>query len=211
MEDRAKAMHALAVAVKDGNTDALDALMDKILAAEKAVHEADDATHAKVREILTPAQAAKFFLFHEKFHDEVKMLLGDAKHGMPGEKMMVGNPEDALLQKADMLMHAERFDDALAVIGKALDVNPKNPSCYILRAQVRLHKDDVDGALHDMEHAIELAPKEPKLRLFRADIRSKQGDTKGAIQDYDAFMELAPDAPEIPKIKKRIAELRGDR
>jgi tetratricopeptide (TPR) repeat protein len=77
-DERARTLHELAQAVHEGRKDGLPALLDKLLDLEHQIHDADEATHKRVREVLTPEQAVKFFLFHEHFQEEVLGLLQDA-------------------------------------------------------------------------------------------------------------------------------------
>lgn len=67
---------------KDPEATVLNPLLDKLLDLERQMHETGGASHKKVREVLTPQQFARFVLFSERFHEEVRELLGGP--GGPG-------------------------------------------------------------------------------------------------------------------------------
>src|SRR5579883_603366 len=132
LEDRAKALKELAGAIHDDKNDAFGPLLDKVADCEKAIHEADETVHKKVRDVLTPKQMAQFLLFHEKFQEEVRGLLEDSKHEK-GEKH--GGAEiEGLLHKADACIKDGHLDDAAMVLGKAIEMAPQEVAPYLMRA-----------------------------------------------------------------------------
>jgi hypothetical protein len=83
-EEHAKQMRKLDELCHKSDTKDADftPVLDALFAARKQMHELEDELHGKVRAILTPAQMAKFVLFHEHFGDEVReMLHGEEAHG----------------------------------------------------------------------------------------------------------------------------------
>lgn len=59
----------------------LAALLDKLTEIEHALRAEDDSSSKKVRELLSPAEAAKLAVFLEHFQEEIKALLDAPKNG----------------------------------------------------------------------------------------------------------------------------------
>lgn len=68
--------------------------------------------------------------------------------------------EDVLLLHARVLMKKEQIDDAIAVYGQVIDVNPFSVDAYRERGKARYDSGDHDGAKEDMEKVLELNPGE---------------------------------------------------
>lgn len=52
----------------------------------------------------------------------------------------------------------QQFDQARTRVDKAIELNPRNPQAFHLRAQIRLHHGEIEQARQDYERAIELDP-----------------------------------------------------
>jgi Spy/CpxP family protein refolding chaperone len=207
LEDRAKALKELAGAVHDDKNDAFGPLLDKIADCEKAIHEADETVHKKVRDVLTPRQMAQFLIFHEKFQEEVRGLLEDSKHEKapraPGEPDIEG-----MLHKAEACARDDRIDDALMILGKAIDIAPKEVAPHLMRAKLRMSRKDVDGAIADAKAAVELAPGKSDPVLFLAHLCLEKGDKDAAVQVLDDYLRKA-DGPGADDARKMLEKLKA--
>ncbi len=206
MEDRGKIMRTLEQSVREGKEDGLPGLLEKLGEIEKAVHQADEATHAKVREILSASQAAKFFVFHEKFHGEVREFLEGARRdeekrmhadmkAHAGEKGPgPGGPANvkAMLEKAAMAHKQGQLDDALMILEKAIATAPDDGGPYVMRAQILARKARLDDALESAERAIAINPQAIEPRAVKAHILFAKKDLKGARRECDRIIELDP-------------------
>jgi tetratricopeptide (TPR) repeat protein len=207
MEDRGKTIKQLAILLHDGKTEGFDALLDKIAEDEKTLHELDDATHKKVREILSPAQMAKFVLFHEKFHDEVRALLEDAhgekfgpmmKHGGmpggpgPGAPGLPPEQEKGMLEKAARLIEAGQLDDAIGITTKVLMADPQCAGAFVLRAHAHAQKAELDEALDDLKRAMKIDPDALDAQAMSAHVLLMKGRPEEAVKIASSVIERAP-------------------
>jgi len=188
-EERGKTLHGMAEALQSKATDGLPALLDKLQDLEHQIHEADEATHKKVREVLTPEQAAKFFLFHEHFQEEVRALIEDAHRGE-------GTPAEThariALETMAKAVHDEKFDEAFSlfeelhsILENDLKAPPENPFAQ--------HATELMGqVIASATRSIEKDPAQPQLWLNRARARGLNGDFAGSIADATRAIELDP-------------------
>jgi tetratricopeptide (TPR) repeat protein len=88
---------------------------------------------------------------------------------------------------------AEQYQNAIDIIGKAINQEPKDCKLYFARALtyscINSHRDAVD----DLSRAIELDNRIPPLFGFRASELSRQNRWRQAIEDYGKAIHLAPD------------------
>ncbi len=68
------------------------------------------------------------------------------------------NPRNASLlrERAEVYYYSTRFGAALDDINKSIDLDPRDPYSYLLRAQIRYVKGDREFARRDLNQAIEL-------------------------------------------------------
>lgn len=78
-EERAQLLKKLDLALRAEKEAELGPLLDRLAQVERELHASAETTHQKAREILTPAQMAQFVLFHERFHEEVRDVMHDAR------------------------------------------------------------------------------------------------------------------------------------
>src|SRR5207248_2384939 len=114
---------------------------------EKAVHETEVATHAKVREVLTTAQMARFLVFHEHFHDEVRGILDEARRepgaqgpGQPGANGPNGPPGHGSRQPDASPQHvqelASHIEHAVAQLEAAVNGKESDEAAFMKQASV---------------------------------------------------------------------------
>lgn len=203
-EERMKTLQGMAEALHGGGADKLPALLDKLADFEHQIHEADETTHKKLREVLTPEQAAKLFLFHEHFHDEVRAMLEEAHRGeAPGMPGMPGGPPGPgpgapehrvheLLQGMGHAVREKKYDEALDLFDQLrhlLDEEIKAPADNPAIA----HANELLGqVVSDADHAIEQNPRDTAWWVRRARLKVLRGDAAGAIADATRAMELDP-------------------
>jgi tetratricopeptide (TPR) repeat protein len=201
-EERGKTLQGMAEALHSGGADKIPAALDRLADLEHQIHEADEATHKKVREVLTPEQAAKFFLFHEHFHEEVRAMLEEAHRGevpappgVPGGPGGPGAPEHrvhAILDGMGHAVHEKKYDEALDLFEQLhhlLDEEIKAPADNPASA----HADELLGqVIADADHAIAQNPGDAAWWVRRARAKLLRGDAAGAIADTTHALELDP-------------------
>ncbi|MEO1530233.1 MAG: tetratricopeptide repeat protein, partial [Planctomycetota bacterium] len=83
------------------------------------------------------------------------------------------------------LVELERVEDALKLLGKALDKKPSE-GLYRLRAILHRMQRDEESALGDLNKALALQPKDPSSLLQRAEIALSRNDIQSAKDDLRA-------------------------
>ena len=95
--------------------------------------------------------------------------------------------------KAEELMKAQSFDEALKLFNSAVQADPANPVYVSQRGVCYYHLKDLKSALDDMNKSVELDPTYSYRYASRAYMRDAMGDVKGALEDYTKATELDPD------------------
>ncbi|PZD73729.1 Serine protease Do-like HtrA [Acaryochloris thomasi RCC1774] len=99
--------------------------------------------------------------------------------------------DDYFLQ-AQAQIDREEYEDAIATLTQAIDLNPDYSAAYAQRgfAQARLAK--ASAALADSEQAIRLDPQNFRAYLVRGLVRSRIGETQEALADAEKGVSLQP-------------------
>lgn len=102
--------------------------------------------------------------------------------------------DDFFLQ-AQAQIDREEYDNAIATLNQALNLNPNYSEAYALRgfAQARLGKGS--AALADSEQAIRLDPENARSYLVRGLVRSRIGELPEALADANQGVRLQPSFP----------------
>lgn len=98
-----------------------------------------------------------------------------------------------LQQAAKAALAKGKADEAVALAGKAIAVDPKNASAYLFRGMVyeALHRHK--EAVADFDRTLQLDPKAAEAYNRRGSERFKLGQIKESIADFDQFLELRPE------------------
>lgn len=115
--------------------------------------------------------------------------------------LVLGNPPAGfgaetvaeLQQAAKAALARGKADEALALAGKAIDLDPRNATAFLFRGIVyeALHRHK--EAVADFDRTIQLDPKAAEAYNRRGSERFKLGQIKESITDFDRFLELRPD------------------
>ena len=95
--------------------------------------------------------------------------------------------------KAEELMKAQSYDEALKLFNSVIKSEPTNPVYVSQRGVCFYHLKDLKSALKDMNKSVDLDPTYSYRYASRAYMRDAMGDVKGAIEDYTRATELDPD------------------
>jgi tetratricopeptide (TPR) repeat protein len=98
---------------------------------------------------------------------------------------------EAELQTTHLVNKANR-ETALADAEKAISLNPKNSTGYLMRGVMRWLSGNLDEAESDFTKKIELDPTFAKAYNNRSIVREDKKDYDGAIADLDKVIELEP-------------------
>jgi tetratricopeptide (TPR) repeat protein len=106
-----------------------------------------------------------------------------------------GPPMDVM---ADALIELGRYDDAAAVVQRAVDSHP-GLSSYSRMSYLRELHGDMAGAIEAMQRAVQAGADVPEnvayVEVQLANLRLMTGDASGAERDVDAALALVPGQP----------------
>ncbi|HET7419969.1 MAG TPA: tetratricopeptide repeat protein [Candidatus Dormibacteraeota bacterium] len=97
--------------------------------------------------------------------------------------------EAGALQRAQLLIEARRYDDALRMLAAL----PEDGAARYLSAAAYLYKDDARSALKEVETSIALLPEVPEPHALRADVLYDLGRSKDSVAAALEAVRLAPD------------------
>jgi tetratricopeptide (TPR) repeat protein len=100
---------------------------------------------------------------------------------------------EALVRRAQLYILAFRYDDAIADMDAAINLDPDNPELYVLRANITLLIYEWDRVLADYNTAIELAPDYADAYFYRGVFYYTRTEYDLALADLNHYLELTPD------------------
>jgi len=108
-----------------------------------------------------------------------------------------GNHLPALNFLAQRAWAAGRLDESLELLGRALTVNPAQPTLHLNAALVQVAKGDVDAALAEFDQALALKPDHLGALLHKASALDTAGRVREAATPYLRAMTLAADPAKV--------------
>jgi lipoprotein NlpI len=106
-----------------------------------------------------------------------------------------------LLTRARDATRKGQTEEAIKLAGKAVALEPNNPSVYVFRAILHAGAKHSQEAIADFTKAIELDPKQADAYDRRGSEHFKLGHIAESIADFDKFLDLEP--AETPKHWRR--------
>lgn len=103
--------------------------------------------------------------------------------------------EAVLVRLADVLFPHNLWAEALAVLEKAVQLNPGNAYAYFNLAQGQARSWHMEAALRNIEQARSLLPEIPGLQALEASIHDKLGDSENALRIYRELAAQDGDNP----------------
>ena len=95
-----------------------------------------------------------------------------------------------LAQRAAELMASADFAGAVAVLTRAIQLDPRNPELLLQRGNVLAAKGDYGRAIADYSDALKLRPNYLEALLYRADVHSRAGQADRSLSDADEAVKL---------------------
>ncbi len=112
-----------------------------------------------------------------------------------GVRTAVAGPIEDYMMDANKKSDKKDFDSAIADYNKVIELNPKYPDVYYLRAIMKKAKGDPTGALADFSKGIEISPNNGMYYYQRAELKKAMGDLAGARADRDTARKVEPGIP----------------
>jgi tetratricopeptide (TPR) repeat protein len=116
------------------------------------------------------------------------------------DALLAGDPNDlgAHLERGELLLRAERHDDALAAAARILEISRGHPRGQVLRAKGLLAKGDAPGAVQEATQAYRADPQLADALVVRGKAYLKQELPGKAAEDWKRALEIRPDLrPEL--------------
>src|SRR5579871_5506201 len=109
---------------------------------------------------------------------------------VPAAALAADKTVDDLLKESAESLKKGKLEEALNSASKAVDLFPKDPRTWLLRAKVREALDKHEDAVADFGKVIELDSKNAEAYNRRGGEQFKLGHIKESIEDFDKFLAL---------------------
>ena len=128
------------------------------------------------------------------------------------EKAVQADPKyiKPYIQLTMLDMAEKRTEDAIAIGGKAVAMNPLEfPRTLFLLRRGKFQSQTLDVAEANARRATELDNNHeiPRAELLLGSTLIAKGDRAGALQHFRKYLEIVPKAPDAEQVKRAIAEL----
>ena len=105
------------------------------------------------------------------------------------------NNRDVQIKATELLLLAQRFDDAKARATALLQKNPKDVDAMLLRANAMAQLQELEEAVKEVEDALAIQPNEGRAYLTLADVQVRGGQRQEAEASFRRAIELQPSSP----------------
>ena len=138
-----------------------------------------------------------------KYGDSIKVLEGMQATRHPASR-------GPLVQLVDTLVRAQKLDEAVAILQKALKTNPANAEAYVMLGSVQLLKNLPDQAVQSFRTAIDRQPKDAAgyNALVNFYLRNKNVDEAEKV--VRAGLQAQPDSFALRLAYAAVLEQKGD-
>jgi tetratricopeptide (TPR) repeat protein len=104
-------------------------------------------------------------------------------------------PQDPelLIDRAFARAEAQRYQDAVDDLNRAIVLAPNKADPYLYRAGAYRSLGKQDKAMEDVQHALALEPSNPEALLLRGNLRAAAGNQDGARADWQMVTKVDPD------------------
>jgi tetratricopeptide (TPR) repeat protein len=116
----------------------------------------------------------------------------------------------AYVQLTMLDLDEKRIEDAAAIAGKAVAMNPQEfPELYFYNAVANYNLKHLEVAEFSARRATELDSRHeyPRAELLLGTVLIAKGDRSGGLQHFRKYVEMAPKAQDIEQVKRAIAQL----
>lgn len=104
----------------------------------------------------------------------------------------------------------DEYDEAIASLSKAIELEPEDADAYFLRGISYLIKDDPDSAIDDLDKALELFPSDTDVKITDAEIYGMRGAGHSFKGDYDKAIADAEKSIELDPTDTRLKAMGAD-
>lgn len=133
-----------------------------------------------------------------------RVAKGDLAKSIAGSKKKSAAEVSTLIDQAKSLSRQAKFDEAIDMLTKVIQIDPKNALAYSRRGMLTAIRRDFLKAFADLSHAVELEPQDASFRANRGWGYFYLGDTEKALTDADAAIELDPKDSPCRQLRAKI-------
>ncbi len=154
-----------------------------------------------------PAEESQFkkavaYYYQQKFEMAELMLQEELKK----------NPENALAYSylGDIFLLKKRYDGAIDLYRKAVDLNPSSAEDHFRMGQIHFYKKDGKAAIEEFQKAFSIN-ENIKYAYYHVGLSYLMllRDKKKTIENWETYLRIAPEDPQHEKIR-RVIELLKD-
>lgn len=107
-------------------------------------------------------------------------------------------------QRGVLLFQANKKEEALDQLNKAIALDPTSTKFYFTRGRIRFDLEDGDGALADFSEVIRRDPNHAEAYAHRAMVWFLKGQKEEAMKDTTQFYKLRPSLkPDLDKFRPK--------
>lgn len=117
---------------------------------------------------------------------------------------------EALSRRAQLHALAFQYDEAVADMNLAVQLDASNPALYVLRGQMVLLTYEWDAVLADYEKAIALDRNYADAYFYRGVLYYTQGPREKAFEDFSQYLQLAPGGPHAVEARQYAESIRSE-
>ena len=134
--------------------------------------------------------------FEQAYAFHLKGLLEPAKALYDDVLRVMPDHVDSLHFLGVIECEMANYARAVALIGRAIEIGPNNPSCFLNLGNAQFHQRHLEAALESYGKAISLKPDYAKAYVARGNVFDKLGQPDVAIACHDAAISMDPNCVE---------------
>jgi len=138
--------------------------------------------------------AVRFRAAYHLQQDDIDSALVDLNEWLESDEK---NAKNYLIVAQQLMATGSKFDEnlqseAIRIIDKAIEIDPKDPTPHTMRARIHLFGENLEEAAKDADAAVKLDKKNYGALILRATIYSEQQKLDEALADISAALEIQP-------------------
>ena len=101
------------------------------------------------------------------------------------------------------------YDQAKAILNKAIAASPNNPELYMQRGIAKMRSGEDEDAMLDFTNAVRLQARSPLAYQYRGTLKALQGDYQGALYDFNKAINADPENANLYNLRGEVSAKMG--